>query len=147
MNHRHSKIALAGSVLLAFGAIAPAMAPAQTSQPAQPPPQRQQAPAMNPKDAGPPPSDAEVHHFVNAALQVQVIKQQATQQFDAAKTEADRTRIRDDAEAKMEATIKQNQLTVARYNQIFTAMQTNDKVQQKVQKAASEQQSGAASSG
>lgn len=102
---------------------------------------------MNPGDAGPPPGDAEVHHFVKAAMQVQAIKQQATQQFDTAKTDADRTRIRDDAEAKMEATIKQNQLTVARYNQIFIAMQTNDKVQQKVQKAASEQQGGAAGSG
>ena len=89
-------------------------------------------PTFNPKDAGPPPSDAEIGHFVDASMQVQAISQKARSKFKAAKTDAARASIQKSAESSMEQAVQQNQLTTARYKQIFVAMQTDRSVHQKV---------------
>lgn len=89
-------------------------------------------PAFNPKDAGPPPSDAEIGHFVDASLQVQAISQKARSKFEAAKTDAARASIQKSAETEMKQAVQKNQLTPKRYKQIFVAMQTDKSIHQKV---------------
>lgn len=132
MKKRARYSAIATALMLSGVMVAPTVL-AQGAPSAAAPQAAQTAPALKPQDAGPPPTDAELGHFVDAAFQVQAISNQARPQFDAAKTSADREKIKQAAEAKMETAVENDHLTVKRYKQIFVAMQTNDGVRKKVQ--------------
>ena len=103
-------------------------------------PTAQAAPTANPKDAGPAPTDAELTHFVDAAFQMRAVSKQMRPKYDAAKTDADRAKIKQTVEAEMKTTVEHNKLTVKRYQQIFVAMRTNDDVRKKVQALVEQKQ-------
>lgn len=138
---------LVSSAVLMLGAVGLAPAAfAQTAQSQQQPPAAQQppanqqnAPAMKPS-TGPKPSNTELKHFVNAALDVQKIGQQVQPQLKQAKSNADRMKLQQQAEAKMKAAVQRHHLSVTRYQQIFVSMRTDNGVKQKVQKLVQEKQ-------
>lgn len=143
MIKRYRRTAMSAALMLGASVLAPA-ALAQTMQsqaPQQPPPQQQapaqgqqSAPMMNKPDAGPAPSSSELKHFVNAALDVQAIGQQAQPKLKAATSKSDRIKLQQATEAKMKAAVQQHHLSVKRYQQIFVAMQTDNTVRQEVSK-------------
>lgn len=130
MIQRIQRTAIAASMALAAGLIAPAVL-AQTQAPAQ------QAPAtsasMRP-DTGPAPTDAELQNFAHAAEQVIDIRKVAEPKLAAAKDQGTRTQLQQGAEKQMEAAIEQHHLSVQRYEQIAMAVQTDSTVRAKVLK-------------
>lgn len=148
MIKRYRRTAMSAALMLGASMLAPA-ALAQTMQsqaPQQQPPQQQapqqqapaqgqqSAPMMKKPDAGPAPSSSELKHFVNAALDVQAIGQQAQPKLKAATSKSDRMKLQQATEAKMKTAVQKHHLSVKRYQQIFVAMQTDNTVRQKVSK-------------
>ena len=125
---------------LMFGSVL--VAPTVSAQDTQSttPPTVQIAPTANPKDAGPAPTDAELTHFVDAAFQMRAASKRMRPKYDAAKTDADRAKIKQAVEAEMKTTVEHNKLTVKRYQQIFVAMRTDDDVRKKVEALVKQKQ-------
>lgn len=125
---------IGSAVAIAIGAAA--LAPLAFAQ--QHPAAQSQAPthAATPSasSAGPAPTDAELRDFAHAAKDVQYIREQAQPQIDIAKTPDDRAKLQLAAEHQMEAAVRNNHLTVQRYQQIAMAAQTNATIRTKVMK-------------
>jgi len=131
---------LAVATALIFGSVLVASTVLAYDTQSTTPPTAQAASAVNPKDAEPAPTDAELTHFVDAAFQMRAFSKQMRPKYDAAKTDADRAKIKQTVEAEMKTTVEHNKLTVKRYEQIFMAMRTNDGVRKKVQALAKQKQ-------
>ncbi|HEX5959746.1 MAG TPA: DUF4168 domain-containing protein [Rhodanobacteraceae bacterium] len=131
MNPRLHRMGAIVAVALGAGMLAP-VALAQAQQAAQP----QQAPSQDqataPTNTGPAPTDAELQHFAQAARAVQTIKQTAQPQIAQAKNVDDRTRLQQSAEQKMESAVRNNGLSIQRYEQIAMVAQTDSKVRTKL---------------
>lgn len=134
MIKRHRPLAVAMVLALGAGLAAPAAMAAgpQTQAEGQAP----TPPKAQPRklDTGPPPTNAELHHFVDAAFAVQKIGKQVRPEIKQAKDSQARLKLQQQAEQKMKAAVKKNGLTVKRYQQIYMAMQENKHVKHEVQK-------------
>lgn len=129
MNGRFNRFAVAAAVTLGIAMLAPATFAAT---PQQTTPQGNAA-ASEP-GAGPAPSDTELKHFADAAVDVQNIRKSLQPQLAAAKTEDARTQLKATAEKKMETAVRSNQLSLQRYVQIANLVQTDSSVRARVQK-------------
>lgn len=141
MTQHLKRIGIATAVIFGASVLAPAVfaqAPAQRQAPTQQQTSPQTAPQNKP-DLGPKPSDSELKHFVHAAMDVQSIAHQAQPKLQSAKDNADRVKIQQAAEKKMEAAVKTHHLSVHRYQQIAMAMQTDQSIRAKVNKLAQEE--------
>ncbi|CAB1275903.1 DUF4168 domain-containing protein [Candidatus Nitrosacidococcus tergens] len=78
------------------------------------------------------PSDSELRHFANAATDIQKIQQNALPQIQQAKSEDDRIKLQQDAQQKMISAVQSHKLTINRYQQIASAMQTDQALQKKL---------------
>lgn len=138
MNQQLKRISITAAMMLGAGVLAPAVfaqAPAQQQTPTQQQVPTQATPQSKP-DLGPKPSQSELKHFVDAALDVQSIAKQAQPQIQAAKDSSQRVKIQKTAEKKMEAAVKTHHLSLHRYQQIAMAMQADPSIRDKVKKLA-----------
>ncbi|HEU0195781.1 MAG TPA: DUF4168 domain-containing protein [Nevskiaceae bacterium] len=126
MTQQFHRAAIAAAALLSIGVLAPtafAQTPAQAPAPAQ-------QPAAKP-NLGPAPSEAELKNFVGAAVDVNKISKAAIPQIQGAKGNAERTKLQQTAETKMQAAVHEHHLTVQRYQQIAMAVQTSPQLRKK----------------
>lgn len=132
-NHR----GIASAVALGIAMLAPA-AFAQT----QPAPQQPTPPAGNAAapDTGSTPNDTELKHFAKAVVEVEGIRQGLQPKLAAAKTDDERTQLKQAAEMQMESAVRSNQLSLDRYVQIAKLVQTDSQIRARVQQLMPPQQ-------
>lgn len=128
----HRQLAIAMAMALGFGLSVPAMA--QTPAASQSAATVSKAPMKPIKpNVVPPPSQVELQHFVDAAFAVQKIGEQVRPQLKQAKNDQARIKLQRQAESRMKAAVRAQHLSVARYQQIYEAMQTEPAVKKQVE--------------
>lgn len=83
-------------------------------------------------DTGPAPTSAELNEFAHAVVAVGNIKRAARQGITSAPTRADRSKLEQATTGEIKAAIRSNHLSVHRYLQIITFVQTHPATQKKV---------------
>jgi hypothetical protein len=117
---------------MAIAMAAPA-ALAQTQPAGQTPAPPPAGAAATQSGAGPTPNDTELKQFAHAAVDVEQIKKSLQPKLAAAKSPDDRTKLKQNAEKKMEAAVRSNHLSIHRYVQIAQVVQQNSAIRAKVQ--------------
>lgn len=107
-----------------------AQTPAASQSTAMPP--KASAKATTP-NAGLLPTPTELRHFVDAAFAVQKIGRQVRPELKQATNDQERIKLQRQAERKMKAAVRAHHLSVARYQQIYEAMQTKPSVRKQVE--------------
>lgn len=129
MIQRLHRLGAAAALTLGASVLAP-LAFAQTPPPAQEQAPTQQAPTR--AAPGPAPTNEELVDFAHAATDVVNIRKSTEPKLQAAKSDDARTKLQQAAEKQMEAAVRNNHLSVLRYEQIAMVVQTNAEVRQKV---------------
>lgn len=109
---------------LAFGLASIPMASAQTSG-AQPPAAQQQSPSF---------SENDLKSFASAAMKVEEIHKAYQPRVQSAQTTDERLEIREQASNEMQKAVRDEGLSVDKYNQIYAAAQNDPAVAQEIDK-------------
>lgn len=131
MIQRLHRLGAAAALTLGATVLAP-LAFAQTPPPTQEQAPTQQAPTQAAPNPGPAPTNEELVDFAHAATDVVNIRKSTEPKLQAAKSDDARTKLQQAAEKQMEAAVRNNHLSVQRYEQIAMVVQTNAEVRQKV---------------
>lgn len=84
-------------------------------------------------NTGLPPTPTELRYFVDAAFAVQKIGRQVRPELKQANSDQERIKLQRQAESRMKAAVRAHHLSVARYQQIYEAMQTEPSVKKQVE--------------
>jgi len=118
-------IGIPAALLLGAAIVAGAYSGVARAQTAMP--EAQQAPAAEASF-----SDQELQSYASAVVKVQEISESAREKLKATKDLAASDAIQKDAETKAVAVVKQQGLSVEKYNQIALATETNPEIRSKV---------------
>ncbi|TEA79511.1 DUF4168 domain-containing protein [Allopusillimonas ginsengisoli] len=97
--------------------------------------QQSAAPAAAPQAAAPAAnySDVQLKQFVNASQKVAMISQEYTPKLEAAKDDAGKKQVFEEADAKMVDAVHKEGMTVDQFNGINQALQQDPKLVERVQ--------------